>query len=143
LPSDILAAVLYAQFETRDEIYNRRKRVWTYYRDNLIDWAKPNGISMPFVPNWCEQPYHMFYLLMPDLETRQRFIAHMKAQGILCVYHYLPLHLSTMGVKFGGKEGQCPVTERVSDQLVRLPMYNTLTEAEQEQVVSAVLTFKP
>ncbi len=142
LPSDLLAAVLYAQFETRDEILRRRRRVWQYYQDNLIDWANKNSIKLPFVPDWCEQPFHMYYLLMPDLQTRQRFITHMKARGILSVYHYLPLHISTMGLEFGGREGQCPVTEQVSDQLVRLPMYNTLTEAEQEQVVSAVLQFR-
>lgn len=142
LPSDLLAAVLYAQFETRDEIYSRRRRIWHYYQDNLVDWALENGVKTPFVPQWCEQPYHMFYLLMPDLQSRQRFIAHMKERGILSVYHYLPLHLSTMGIEYGGKEGQNPVTELVSDQLVRLPMFNTLSPAEQEQVVEAVLQFK-
>ena len=142
LPSDLLAAVLYAQFETAGEILARRRRVWQYYQDNLCDWARDNGVKLPFVPQWCEQPYHMYYLLMPDVATRQRFIAHMKSRGILAVYHYLPLHLSVMGREYGGKTGQCPVTEQVSDQLVRLPMYNTLSEAEQEQVVSAVLQFK-
>lgn len=142
LPSDMLAAVLYAQFETREEILHRRKRVWHYYQDNLVDWAMDNGVGLPFVPEWCEQPYHMYYLLMPDLQTRQRFISHMKAQGILSVYHYLPLHISAMGTEYGGRQGQCPVTERMSDQLVRLPMYNTLTESEREQVVSAVVQFR-
>lgn len=142
LPSDILAAVLYAQFETRDEIYARRGGVWNYYRDNLTAWAQDNGVRLPHVPDWCEQPYHMFYLLLPNLEARQRFISHMKSHGILSVYHYLPLHLSDMGTEFGGRQGQCPVTELVSDQLVRLPMFNTLTRSEQEQVVDAVLKFK-
>lgn len=142
LPSDLLAAVLYAQFETRDEIFARRRGIWQYYQDNLVDWAGENGVKMPFVPEWCEQPYHMFYLLMPDLQSRTRFIAHMKERGILSVYHYLPLHLSTMGIEYGGMEGQFPVTELVSDQLVRLPMFNTLSTADQEQVVEAVLQFR-
>lgn len=142
LPSDILAAVLYAQLETRDEIFERRRSVWEFYQRNLCDWSVENGVRLPFVPDWCEQPYHMYYLLMPDLQTRQRFIAHMKSKGILSVYHYLPLHISTMGVEFGGTRGQCPVTEEVSEQLVRLPMYNTLSVTEREQVVSAVLEFR-
>lgn len=141
LPSDLLAAVLYAQLETRDEIYLRRKKIWNSYEENLGDWAKARGVRLPFVPEWCEQPYHMFYLLMPDLQSRQAFIAHMKSRGILSVYHYLPLHISDMGLKQGGRIGQCPVTEEISDQLVRLPMYNTLSEDEQSSVIKAILEF--
>ena len=83
----------------------------------------------------------MFYLLMPDLETRTRFIAHLRSRGIYAVFHYLPLHLSDMGQRFGGKPGDCPVTEQVSDQLVRLPLHNLLTGNEQEEVIEAVLDF--
>ncbi|HRF99031.1 MAG TPA: DegT/DnrJ/EryC1/StrS family aminotransferase, partial [Aggregatilineales bacterium] len=84
---------------------------------------------------------HMYYLLMPSLKERQAFIEHLKAQGILAVFHYLPLHLSEMGQRFGGKVGDCPVTESVSDRLVRLPFYNDLTESDQAFVVDAVVAF--
>jgi dTDP-4-amino-4,6-dideoxygalactose transaminase len=83
----------------------------------------------------------MFYLLMPSLEQRQGLIAHLRARGILSVFHYVPLHLSAMGQRFGGKQGDCPVTEDVSDRLVRLPFYNDLTEAEQARVIAAILEF--
>jgi dTDP-4-amino-4,6-dideoxygalactose transaminase len=93
------------------------------------------------VPVHCEQPYHMFYLLMPSLEQRQALISHLKAHGILSVFHYLPLHLSKMGRQFGGYEGECPVTEDVSDRLLRLPFYNELSEADQASVVDAIREF--
>jgi dTDP-4-amino-4,6-dideoxygalactose transaminase len=80
----------------------------------------------------------MFYLLMPSLAARQALIAHLRAQGILSVFHYLPLHLSKMGRRFGGKPGDCPVTEDVSDRLLRLPFYSTLTESELTQVVTSL-----
>jgi dTDP-4-amino-4,6-dideoxygalactose transaminase len=84
----------------------------------------------------------MFFLLMPNLEVRTRFIAHLRERGIYTVFHYLPLHLSDMGRGFGGRVGDCPVTEQVSDQLVRLPLHNHLTGADQEEVIEAILKFK-
>ena len=84
----------------------------------------------------------MFYLRMPSLEARQALIAHLRARKIAAVFHYQPLHLSEMGRKWGGKEGDCPVTESASDCLVRLPFYNDLSEEDQDRVVSAVLEFQ-
>jgi dTDP-4-amino-4,6-dideoxygalactose transaminase len=83
----------------------------------------------------------MYYLLMPNLEQRQVFIAYLKTRGIYTVFHYLPLHLSDMGRKFGGQEGDCPVTERVSDQLVRLPLHYELSDQDLERVVQAIQEF--
>ncbi|KAB8315231.1 hypothetical protein SD81_035305 [Tolypothrix campylonemoides VB511288] len=83
----------------------------------------------------------MFYLLMPSLKLRSALIAHLKTKGIHSTFHYLPLHLSDMGRFFGGKEGDCPVTESVSDRLLRLPFYNDLTESDQSRVVAAIKDF--
>ena len=83
----------------------------------------------------------MFYLLMPSLNHRQSLIEHLKAHGILSVFHYLPLHLSDMGRKFGGQSGDCPVTEDISDRLLRLPFYNDLTETDQALVAAAICNF--
>ena len=127
LPSDILAAFLYAQL-SRDEIQSRRKRVWEFYHSELRDWAADHGVQLPSVPSYCQQPYHMFYLVLPSLEARQALIAYLNVRDIHSVFHYLPLHLSSMGRKFGGKIGDCPVTEKISDRLLRLPFYNDLTE---------------
>jgi dTDP-4-amino-4,6-dideoxygalactose transaminase len=141
LPSDMLAAYLYAQFEMSREIQEMRKGIWTHYEQSLKAWAVSNGTRLPFVPDHCEQPYHMFHLLLPSLEDRQAMIAHLKALGILSPFHYQPLHLSEKGKEFGGKPGDCPVTEEVSDRLLRLPFYNDLTEAELDRVVRGVTSF--
>jgi len=142
LPSDLLAAFLYAQFEQRERIQLHRKNVWDFYHQYLGEWAEKNGVQMPTIPAHTEQAYHMFYLLMPDLDTRQRFIMYLREQDIYSVFHYLPLHLSDMGRKFGGTVGDCPVTERVSDQLVRLPFYNNLGGVDLERIVDAILGFQ-
>ncbi|HNS38870.1 MAG: dTDP-4-amino-4,6-dideoxygalactose transaminase [Anaerolineae bacterium] len=142
LPSDILAAFLYAQLEARDQIQTKRRHIWQIYDEGLRNWSEANGVRMPIIPAHCEQSYHMFYLLLPSLEHRQGLINHLKAQGILSVFHYLPLHLSDMGLKFGGQPGDCPVTEDISDRLVRLPFFNDLNGADQERVCAAVETFR-
>jgi dTDP-4-amino-4,6-dideoxygalactose transaminase len=142
LPSDILAAFLYGQLEQRAEIQEHRRHAWNVYESGLSDWAASRDVRMPIVPPHCEQSYHMFYLLMPNLDLRQRLISHLRERGIYAVFHYLPLHLSDMGQRFGGKPGKFPVTERVSDQLIRLPFHNLLTGSEQEQVIEAIREFE-
>ena len=107
---------------------------------NLQDWAARNGVCQPFIPANRTQSYHMYYLLFPGLTQRQAFIARLKDQEILSVFHYLPLHLSDMGMRFGGKPGDCPVTERISDQLVRLPFFYNLTDEEQDRVIEAIIS---
>lgn len=141
LPSDILAAFLYAQLENREQIMAKRRRIWETYQTRLRDWAVEHDVQLPSVPAHCEQPYHMFYLIMPSFEARQALIGHLRCRGILSVFHYLPLHLSPMGSAFGGRLGQCPVTERVSDSLLRLPFYNDLSESEQNEVITAIQQF--
>ncbi len=138
LPSDLLAAFLLAQLEARDFIQARRARLWAAYADGLRDWAAGRGVRLPSIPSHCEHPSHLFYLVMPSLAARQALIEHLRARGILAVFHYLPLHLSPMGRRFGGRPGDCPVTEWVSDRLVRLPFYVGLTDADQEAVLDAV-----
>lgn len=139
LPSDLLAAFLLAQFEARDYIQAQRRRLWEFYAAHLRDWAAQYQVGLPSIPGHCEQSYHMFYMLMPSLTARQALIDHLKTRGILAVFHYLPLHLSVMGRRFGGRPGDCPVTESVSDRLVRLPFYIGLSEADQARVVTAIL----
>jgi dTDP-4-amino-4,6-dideoxygalactose transaminase len=142
LPSDLLAAFLFAQLEVSQEIQKKRRRVWEWYRLHLQAWALENGVRLPVVPAECEQAYHMFYMVLPSLEFRQSLISHLKAQGILSVFHYVPLHSSEMGRKWSARETRCPVTEDVSLRLLRLPFYNDLTEAEQARVVAAVTAFR-
>jgi dTDP-4-amino-4,6-dideoxygalactose transaminase len=142
LPSDILAAYLYAQLQARRRIQAARKRIWEFYREHLTEWAAENDVRLPVIPQHCDQPYHMFHLILPSLAMRQALIAHLRARGILAVFHYQPLHLSEMGRWFGGRPGDCPVTEDVSDRLLRLPFYNALTEDEQIAVTGAIRDFR-
>jgi dTDP-4-amino-4,6-dideoxygalactose transaminase len=143
LPSDVLAAFLFAQLEKRAEIQARRARIWSIYHAGLSEWAKKNGIGLPNIPDHCGQPYHMFYILLPDLNTRQSLIQALKERGILAVFHYLPLHLSCMGQMFEGEPGSCPVTEDISDRLLRLPFYYDLSEREQGEVMKTIFDFLP
>jgi dTDP-4-amino-4,6-dideoxygalactose transaminase len=141
LPSDILAAFLYAQLEARDSIQAKRRRIWERYARELPSWARGLGIRLPSVPEHCEQPYHLFFIVTGSLHQRTRLIAHLKQRGILAVFHYLPLHLSEMGQRLGGKPGDCPVTEDLSDRVLRLPLYNDLGETEQAYVIESLHAF--
>ncbi len=143
LPSDLLAAFLLAQLEGAELIQEKRERIWKFYDAALSDWAQARGVRLPHVPEHCGQAWHLFYLIMPTLADRQRLIDGLKERGILSVFHYLPLHCSPMGIGLGGKPGDCPVSEDVSDRLVRLPFYNDLDIADQERIVTAVREIFP
>ena len=139
--SDVLAAFLCGQLEAGEQIQARRRRIWDVYHEQLAGWIAARGARGPVIPPECQQAYHMYYLLLPTLEMRTALIDHLKARGILSVFHYLPLHLSAMGRKLGGKPGDCPVAEDVRDRLLRLPFYNSLTDADQQRVIAAVREF--
>jgi dTDP-4-amino-4,6-dideoxygalactose transaminase len=145
LPSDILAAMLAAQIEERDAIQARRRCIWERYETALggpHGWAVTHGVTLPRVPTDREQSYHMFYLLVPSAEFRDALFAHLKANGMLAVSHYVPLNVSKMGQKLGGRPGDCPVSERVSQLLVRLPFYTNMTDDEQAEVIGALDSFR-
>jgi dTDP-4-amino-4,6-dideoxygalactose transaminase len=140
-PSDLLAAFLLAQLEARAAIQETRRRIWNEYHEGLAGWAAARGARLPAVPAGCEPAYHLFYVVLASHAERQALIAHLRSRGILSVFHYVPLHLAPMGRRFGGREGDCPVTEAVSDRLLRLPFFNSLSAGEQQRVVEAVLEF--
>lgn len=141
LPSELLAAILFAQLEAREQIELRRRRIWEFYAAHLEEWASSNGVGFPRIPEDRQSSYHLFYLLMPSAADRTRLIDHLKAQQITSVFHYQPLHLSEMGRRFGGAEGDCPVTESVSDRLLRLPFYNGLEQPDQIRIIDAIRAF--
>jgi dTDP-4-amino-4,6-dideoxygalactose transaminase len=142
LPSDLLAAFLLAQLEGRHEIQRKRQRIWETYQEELQTWAEEWYVRLPVVPPDCEQAFHMFYLIVPSFEYRQGLIAHLKQQGILSVFHYLPLNQSEMGRRWAARETPCPVTEDLSARLLRLPFYTDLNESEQGRVIKAVTSFR-
>jgi len=142
LLSDILAAYLFAQLEVWQEIESKRKWIWQTYEKELKSWAKTNGVVQPTIPEGVEPSWHLYYLLFPDLENRQGMINYLKSAGVNSVFHYLPLHISEKGKEYGGKLGDMPVTESVSDRLLRLPYYFDLGETEMDKVLEAVTSFK-
>lgn len=140
--SDLLAAFLAAQLEARDFIQTARRQVWNRYAEGLAHWASSVGAGLPNIPRHCEQPYHMFYVLLPSLEYRSALIEQLRSRGILAVFHYVPLHLSPMGARHGGRRGQCPVTEDVADRLLRLPFFVGLERNEQDEVIESIVEFE-
>ncbi|MBK8532041.1 MAG: dTDP-4-amino-4,6-dideoxygalactose transaminase [Flavobacteriales bacterium] len=140
--SDVLAAFLFGQLEQWNLVQEKRRSVWQRYDSQLQDWSRSRGINRPFVPEHCEQAWHMYYLVLPTAADRDRFIAHLADHRIKAVFHYLPLHLSEFAAQWGGGIGDCPVTESVSDRLVRLPFYTSLTEEDQDLVIRKVIEFE-
>jgi dTDP-4-amino-4,6-dideoxygalactose transaminase len=142
LPSELVSAFLFAQLEAREAVQAQRARLWQRYARELADWAKAEGAELPTLPQDCESAYHLFALLLPTPDARARLIAHLRERGILAVFHYQPLHLSPMGQRFGGRPGDCPVSEDISERLLRLPLYHALSDAEQSEVIDALRAFR-
>jgi dTDP-4-amino-4,6-dideoxygalactose transaminase len=141
VPSEISSAFLFGQLELRDSIAQRRKEIFQCYERKLAHLEDEELARLPRVPPECQSNYHIFYLLLADLETRTNLIAHLKQQGILAVFHYVPLHTAPVGEQYGYREGDLPVTEDLSQRLLRLPIYYELTEAEQMEVIGEVKKF--
>ena len=141
LPSELNAAYLWAQLQKADEINDDRMRSWEIYRRELEPLAQAGKVELPVVPQGCVHNAHMFYLKCRDLEERTALIAYMKEQGIQLVFHYIPLHSSPAGWKFGRFDGQDLYTTVESDRLVRLPMYYGLRPEDIEEVVHHLYAF--
>lgn len=139
LPSDLLAAFLFAQLEARAQVQEKRRQVWQRYYAALADWAENNNVKLPIVPPDCEQAYHMFYMLLPSAEFRSVLIDHLKSRSILSVFHYTPLHRSEAGQRVAARASHCPVTDDLSERLLRLPFYNDLSEADQALVTDGIV----
>lgn len=142
LPSDLLAAYLVGQLEARHRIQVKRKNIWMRYEDGLLPWAKQNGARLPYVPAEAEQPYHMFYVVLPSLTDREALRAHLLQHGIVAAFHYVALNTSPMGARFGAQKGECPVAEDVSDRLLRLPFYNDLSMHDEDRVIDSILSWR-
>jgi dTDP-4-amino-4,6-dideoxygalactose transaminase len=138
LPSELLAACLCAQLEKREHIQALRQQIWNRYFSGLKTWAAERGVGLPVIPVHCDQAYHLFYVMMPTPECRSSLKAHLAAAGVLAVGHYVPLHSSPMGQRFGGRPGACPVTEDVSGRLLRLPFYADLAADTQDRVIDSI-----
>jgi len=141
VPSDMLAAYLLGQLERMEQITEKRARLCHLYAAALAPLAERGLLRLPVVPQHCRTNHHMFYVLAKDIEERSALIAHLKAAGILAVFHYVPLHSAPVGQRYGGRAGQLPVTEEMSARLLRLPLYYDLAEAEVAEVAREIRAF--
>lgn len=141
LPSDMLAAFLVGQIENMEEITKRRGQIFHRYAARLAPLAERRLIEIPVVPANCSPNYHMFYLLTADIEERTALIEHLRAAGILAVFHYVPLHSSPFAASLGVQQRELPRTDELSARLLRLPMFFDLTNQEVDEVVDAILDF--
>jgi len=141
VPSEICCAFLYAQLELLDAITERRRQIYQTYRERLEPLEEAGLLRLPHIPEKCVSNSHLLYILLPDVQTRDALMAHLRQEGILAVFHYVPLHSSPMGQKFGYAEGQLPVTESVSGCMLRLPFYYDLTEADQDRIIETIKGF--
>lgn len=136
------AAVLLANLEAREISQSRRMAIWNRYHGELRDWCQKHEVRQPAVPADCQHPAHLYYLLLPDKRRRDALLAYLKARDILAVFHYQPLHCCPVGLQFGGHPGQCPVSERVAEQMVRLPLFADLAEGALTRVIEAILAYR-
>ena len=141
LPSDMNAAYLYAQLEMAEEINDARLAIWDHYYEGLLELKEAGKIELPFVPKDCVHNAHMFYIKAKDLEERTALISFLKENGIMCVFHYIPLHSAPAGLKFGEFRGEDKYTTRESERLARLPMYYGLTMEQVDYIISKVKEF--
>lgn len=141
LPSDMNAAYLYAQLEMADEINNIRLARWNRYRELLTPLEETGKIELPFIPKECSHNAHMFYMKTKDMEERTGLINFLKENGVLAVFHYVPLHSAPAGIKFGRFHGEDRYTTKESERLLRLPMFYKLTEEEVDYIAGKVKEF--
>ena len=138
LPGEIIAAFLWAQMEEVDSITRRRLAMWGTYHQWFADAERAGKLRRPVVPGHCLHNAHMYYVLLPDLETRTAVISKLKALGVHSVFHYIPLHSAPAGRKYARAHGELSVTDGIADRLLRLPMWVGL-EDQQTEVIQAVL----
>jgi len=141
LPSEMIAAFLYAQLEEAEKINKKRRYIWRTYCDALESLQDRGFLRLPFVPNACNHNAHMFYVILPNEELRDKLITYLKDRGISSVFHYMPLHTSPMGMRFGAHKTKLSVTERLAPRLLRLPCYYELTGDDQVRVINEVRSF--
>ena len=140
LPSELIAAFLWAQPENLDSIQQQRLHLWNQYQEKLSQWAQQNQIDLGSIPSFATNNGHMFYIVCKDLEQRTALLAHLKSNGILAVFHYLSLHNSKYyAEKHDGRD--LPMTDHFSDCLIRLPMFYDIDQEMQTYIIDTILAF--
>ena len=138
LPGEITAAFLFAQFEQSKSITDKRLLIWNRYNKAFKGLENIGRVQLPVIPKSCKHNAHIYYLLLNSYDDRNKFIKNMQEKGIHCIFHYIPLHLSNAGIKYGIISTKLDITERHAEHLVRLPLWMGLTKEKQERVITAV-----
>lgn len=141
LPSELNAAYLTAQFDELETINENRKNAFEYYYSELLKLQEEEIIRLPYIPEYSTPNYHMFYIVVEDKQEKDKLINYLKVKGISSVFHYVPLHTSPMGIKLGNKAGELPVTEDLSERIIRLPMYYGLSKADIDYIINNIYGF--
>ncbi|EMP55951.1 TDP-4-oxo-6-deoxy-D-glucose transaminase [Marinobacter santoriniensis NKSG1] len=141
LPCELQAAYLWGQLEAADDINHSRLAAWSWYYENLLPLEKAGKIELPSIPDGCEHNAHMFYIKTAGLEERTALLDHLKADDILAVFHYVPLHTASAGQRFARFEGQDLYTTQESERLVRVPLWYGITPSEQSRVLESITDF--
>jgi len=141
LPSDILAAFLYAQLENMEQINKQRHKIFDYYYKALIPLVNDGKLRLPYASSECDSNCHLFYIILENEKIRNQLMDYLKTKSILSVFHYLPLHLSSVGKTMGYTDNQLPITESMSSRLLRLPFFYEITPEEQRTVVCEISNF--
>jgi len=141
LPSDMIAAFLFAQLEQADKIIEARRRIFRIYYDNLKDLEDKGYIRRPYMDEHCSCNGHIFYIITGGLEERSRLISFLKSRNIFSVFHYVPLHSSPAGIKYGRSFGDLKITDEISDRVLRLPLYFEMKDDDIQHVVDTVASF--
>jgi TDP-4-keto-6-deoxy-D-glucose transaminase len=141
LPSELNAAYLWAQLQMAEEINRKRLELWNQYYERLTPLQKAGVLELPFVPDSCQHNAHMFYIKLSNLDQRTELIQFLKSKEILSVFHYIPLHSSVAGQKFGRMSGQDKYTTSESERLLRLPMYYQLQPCDVAYIVECIYMF--
>jgi dTDP-4-amino-4,6-dideoxygalactose transaminase len=140
LPSELIAAFLYAQLECAENITRKRLQIWNRYNEELQPLEQSGDIVLPHIPDNCKHNGHLFYCILKSLEVRECFLAFLKEKGILAIFHYVPLHLSPMAKKLH-LESDLPVTSDLAERIVRLPIYFMLDEEQHKYIIATVKEF--
>ena len=141
--SDILAAMLFSQLNSAESIQTKRKQIWETYNEELNNWSRNFNITLPHIPDYCSQAYHLFYMLFPNKLSRDSFIEHMAGKNITITSHYQPLHSSGFMQKtIGNKEDYCPITTKTSNTIARLPLFFNMSNKQLEYVIENVVNYK-
>ena len=141
LPSDINAAYLYAQLEEADMINQNRLKSWAAYYEQLSPLADAGRIELPVIPAECKHNAHMFYIKVTDIGERDALIRYLKENGIITAFHYVPLHTSPAGSRFGRFHGEDRYTTNTFERLLRLPMYYGLTQDNVDYICDKIKEF--